>query len=176
MTRGRAGVLAVIAAVMTMSGCSDDNSSPDRIDDRAEFTRRAAAACGEVVDRRAADPTYAQHRGTVLEAVAAALQGKPVADGVAVALEAVEAEFRTAAGDLGRLRPTAPDFAAAWAQVIEALNAEATVSADRRAALAGGTDATRRREAFAPGRAAVDLTEPLKVLGLTDRDCRLLLR
>ncbi|MFI1380422.1 hypothetical protein [Embleya sp. NPDC020886] len=161
---------------MSLLGCSGGGSSgPDRIGDRAEFTGRAAAICGEVVSRRNANPDYAKDRRAILEALVAVRgKGLPAADAIA-ALDRAVREFEHTTRDLARVRSTDATWAAAWAEVADAVRGDTQVYRDRRAAVRAGDPATLAA-AFDPGRLASDIGAPLTRLNLAERDCRLLLR
>lgn len=176
MARKRvAGVLCSVVAGVVLAGCSDGGSSgPDRIDDRAEFTNRAAKLCADIVDRRAANPEYKADRSAILDALAATLRKEAPAAETTRSLGRVADEFERTADELTRIEPADPELAAAWKQVGEAMRHDAQTYRDRNAAFGSG-DPAAVNAAFTTHRPTADLKEPLTTLGLVDRDCRLLL-
>ncbi|MGW1990869.1 hypothetical protein [Embleya sp. NPDC001921] len=171
----------LVATVVLITGaatgaCSDDGSSgPDVVRDNPEFTHRAARICGDVLKRRAGDADYRKDRDAIVMALAAVLKNQRPPAEVAQALTRTAEEYERTTRDLGKITAADPKWAEAWSQVAAAITGDAKAYRDRRDALAG-EDSARWAASFRPDRLTADINAPLTVLGLNERDCRLLLR
>lgn len=172
--RGVASVLTVIGLVLSAACSGGGSPGPEEIDDRGEFTRRAAALCGEVVDRRSQD-RYLDKTTAILEAVAATLRGRQPPESTAQALDTAIRENEQTLDELRRIAPSDPEWASAWSQITDAVQHALDKQKARAAALASG-DTQQVQAAFQPDRSAPNVDPPLRALQLSERDCRFLLR
>ncbi|MFJ8745205.1 hypothetical protein ACIRL2_38260 [Embleya sp. NPDC127516] len=171
----------LVATVVLITGaatgaCSDDGSSgPDVVRDNGEFTHRAARICGDVLKRRAGDADYRKDRDAIVTALVTVIKKQRPPAEVAQALTRTIEEYERTTRDLGRITSADPKWAEAWSQVAAAITGDAKTYRDRRDALVS-EDSARLAAQFRPGGLTSDINAPLTVLGLNERDCRLLLQ